>query len=397
MSGDVTRIEGTTKRLVAETASVIDATLALEGVTGPVALLGHSMASDIVIRQAIADERVAAVVAVSMYSETVTADRPERLLVITGAWERRLRVAALDSLRLVDPEAEENETAGNPAAGRLRRAAVAPGVGHVGVLYSPTSLREARKWIDDALGRESAGPVAATGVWIALLLVGIVLLAWPLSGLLPEGSGRPETPSRATFLLAVLLPAVLAPLILYPLEMRFLPVLVADYLVLHLLLYGLIALAILKWRGIGFGRPALLPTLALLVFGLGIFGLALDRYAASFLPHSGRIPIVLAMTLGALPFMLADGLLTEAGRASLWRRILARAAFLASLGLAVALDLERLFFLLIILPVILLFFVVFGLMGACVGRRTGSPMATGLALGLILAWALGVSFPLIAA
>ncbi len=397
MSGDVTRIEGTTQRLVAETASVIDATLALEGVTGPVALAGHSMASDIVIRQAIADQRVAAVVAVSMYSEAVTADTPDRLLIVTGAWERRLRAVALDTLRLVSPDAEEGETAESPTTGTLRRAAVAPSVEHVGVLYSPTSLREARRWIDDALGRESAGPVAATGAWIALLLVGIVLLAWPLSGLLPQGSDRPETPSRAAFLMAVLLPAVLTPIVLSPLEMRVLPVLVADYLALHLMLYGVIALAVLHRRGIGFGRPALLPSVALLVFGLGVFGLALDRYAASFVPHAGRIPIILAMTLGAVPFMLADGLLTEAGRARLWRRIFARLAFLASLGLAVALDFERLFFLLLILPVIVLFFLVFGLMGAFVGQRTGNPMATGLALGLILAWALGVSFPLITA
>ncbi len=397
MSGDVTRIEGTTKRLVAETASVIEAVLGLEGVTGPVALVGHSMASDIVIRLANAEERVAAVVAVSMYSEAVTADTPARLLIVTGAWERHLRSVALESLRLVDPQAEENETAENRATGTLRRAVVAPDVEHVGVLYSPTSLQEARRWIDDAFGRESSGPVAATGPWIALLLVGIVLLAWPLSGLLPEGSGRPETSTQRAFLLAVLLPAVLTPLVLYPVSMRVLPVLVADYLALHLLLYGLIALATLRKCGMRFGRPLLLPTVVLLAFGLGAFGLALDRYAASFVPHAGRIPIVLAMALGAVPFMIADSLLTEGGRAKLWRRLLARAAFFGSLGVAVALDFEGLFFLLIILPVILLFFLVFGLMGGCVGRRSGSPVSTGLALGLILAWALGVSFPLIAA
>ena len=397
MSGDVTRIEGTTQRLVAETASVIDAALALDGVTGSVVLLGHSMASDIVVRQAKADPRVAAVVAVSMYSEAVTAEAPDRLLIVTGAWESRLRAAALDALRLVDPEAEEGETAWNSANETRRRAVVAPRVEHVGVLYSQTSLRETRQWIDAAFGRRSSGPEGATGGWIALLLAGTLLLAWPLSALLPKDLDRPDRPDRRTFPAAVLLPAALTPLLLYPLELRVLPVLVADYLALHLLLYGLIALAILRWRGLRFGRPALLPTVVLVAFGLGVFGLALDRYAASFLPHAGRIPIILAMALGAVPFMIADGLLTEAGRAPLWRRLFVRAAFLASLALAVALDFERLFFLLIILPVILLFFLVFGLMGAWIGRRTGAPMATGLALGLILAWALGVSFPIIAA
>ena len=48
-----------------------------------------------------------------------------------------------------------------------------------------------------------------------------------------------------------------------------------------------------------------------------------------------------------------------------------------------------------IAPVILLFFLVFGLMGRWVAARAGAASA-GLALGLILAWALGVSFPLFA-
>ncbi len=394
MTGDITRIEGTTMRLLEQTAAVIDAALALDGVQADVALVGHSMASDIVIRQTIADPRVAATVAVSMYSEAISDEVPDRLLVITGEWEPGLREVAIDALRLVDPEAKEGDTvAGN---GVTRRAAVSPMVEHVGVLYSATSLREALAWIDAAFGRQSTGDVAATGGWIALLLVAIVVLAWPLSALLPKGDGRPPTPSARTFLAAILVPALLTPLILYPIELTILPVLVADYLMLHLLIYGLIALGILAWAGVRLGGFAWLATIALLAFGLGVFGLALDRYAASFVPHAGRIVLVLVIALGAVPFMVADSMLTEAGYARLWRRLAARFAFFGSLGLAVALDFERLFFLIIALPVIILFFVVFGLMGRWVGRRTGRASAPGIALGLILAWALAVTFPLVA-
>ncbi len=396
MSGDVTRIDGTTRYLVAETAAVIDAALALRGVTGPVALLGHSMATDILVRHARADPRVAAVVAVSMYSEAVTGTEPGRLLIVTGEWERRLRAAALDAMRLVDPAAEEGETVSDPRGATVRRAVVAPMVEHVGVLYSPTSLAEARAWLDRAFGRESVGPVTATGVWIVLLLAGIVALAWPLSALLPRRAGRPAAPDVATFLAAVCVPAAATPLLLYPVDTRVLPVLVADYLALHLLVYGAVMLAVLRFRGVRFGPYPLLPILVLVAYGLAAFGLALDRYAASFLPHADRIPIVLALGCGAVPFMLADGLVTEGGGARLWRRAAARAGFLASLGIAVALDFERLFFLVMILPVIVLFFLTFGTMGRWVGRRTGAPAAAGTGLGVLLAWALGVSFPLVA-
>ena len=94
--------------------------------------------------------------------------------------------------------------------------------------------------------------------------------------------------------------------------------------------------------------------------------------------------------------MLADALATDGGRAPLWQRIALRVGFLASLGLAVALDFEGLFFLIMIAPVIVLFYALYGLVGRWVAARQGA-MAAGIGLGLCLAWALGVSFPLFAA
>jgi len=89
--------------------------------------------------------------------------------------------------------------------------------------------------------------------------------------------------------------------------------------------------------------------------------------------------------------MLADAMLTA--QASAPRRLAIRAGFVLSLGLAVALDFEALFFLILIAPVMILFYLVFGTMGRDVAVRSGS-LSAGLALGVVLAWALGVSFPL---
>ena len=69
-----------------------------------------------------------------------------------------------------------------------------------------------------------------------------------------------------------------------------------------------------------------------------------------------------------------------------WRRLVARLAFVASLTAAALLDLDRLLFVLIILPVIVLFFLVLGPPGAWVARRSGAGAA-----------GLGVSFPLFVA
>lgn len=402
MSGDVSYVMGTTLVLMDELARVSDAALALPGADGRLALLGHSMASDIVVRQAVRDPRVGAVIAVSMFSLAVTKDQPRNLLIITGEWEAMLAHEAEKALRLADPAAVLGETVGDPVQGTARRAVLAPNVEHVSVLYSRTTLTEARDWLNASFGRNGTGDVPARGGWIALLLVSVVALGWPLAGALRRFRADVPPPDlpRGKFLVAILVPALATPLILWPLDVRFLPVLVADYLAMHFALFGLLALALVAAFG-GLRRGGVLTALALAVpvalFGIALFGGALDRYAASFVPVAGRIPVVLAMAAGAVPFMLADAMLTEGGRAPIWRAITVRGLALASLGLAVALDFEGLFFLIIILPIILLFFLLFGTVSGWIGRATWRPAAAGVGLGLFLAWALAVTFPLFAA
>lgn len=394
MSGDVTRIDGTTALLVEETLRVAEAARARWGAEdAPIALVGHSMASDIVIRAALRTE-ARAVVAISMYSEAVTATFPERLLIVSGAWEPHLRRNALKAVEAVDPDAGEGATTEGPI---LRRAAVAPFVEHVGVLYSPTTLREVRDWLDRAFGRDGAGaPVAAIGPWLVVLMGAIVALVRPLSRLLPAREAAPGPLPPRLFWGALIGPGVIAAVATGLIPLRALPVLVADALAFHLGLMGLMQLAVLRAAGVSFGRPDPAGLALLLGIGLGLFGLALDRYGASFLPIPERLPLIAVLALGTLPFMLADAALTEAGRASIARRIAARLALFASLAGAVALDPGRLFFIALLFPVIVLFFLVHGTMGRWVARRTGAATA-GMGLGLILAWAIGVSLPLFAA
>ncbi|MBU9699198.1 alpha/beta hydrolase [Rhodobacteraceae bacterium HSP-20] len=397
MSGDVTLVDGTTRLMVDELRTVARAALAHPRSDGRLAYLGHSMASDLVIRAAQQEPRAKATVAISMFSQAVTPTDPANLLILPGEWETRLGVEAMRVLHLTDPAATADQTVGDPARGTARRVTIAPGVEHVGVLYSATARRAATDWLNATFGRDMPAETDARGGWILLLLAAITALGWPLSALMPKGQGAPAPiPSRA-FWTATLAPAILTPLILAPFDTRFLPVLVADYLALHFALYGAITLYLLhRARRLTGQFPArvLLLSLAPAIFGILILGTALDRYVASFVPNAERATIILALALGAVPFFLADALLTEGGRASAFRTLAARGAFLASLVLAVALDFDRLMFLLIILPVILLFFLLFGTLSGWIGRRTALPAIAGLGFGLTLAWALGVTFPL---
>jgi pimeloyl-ACP methyl ester carboxylesterase len=391
MGGDVTSVEGTTRLLVDQTAEVI-AMARTRGDGAAVALLGHSMATDVLVRVAAETEGVGPLILLSPFSQAITATEPKDLLMIAGAWEARLSEFALEQVRQIDPEAGFGEVVGRD--GLRRMALQAPMVEHVAILHSRAAQRATLDWLNGFHGRDQGTNVPPTGWALIGLLTAITALFGPVARLLPRRE-TPDMPLSARGLaVAIGLPALAAPLLATQVETKVLPVLVADYLALHLMIYGVLQLAVLGWLRGRPGWPAPLAAGLLVVWTLGVFGLALDRYGANFWPTPERLAIIAALCLGAVPFMLADSWLAHG--AGLWRRVLARVGFLASLGIAVALDFGGLFFLLMIAPVIVLFFLSFGVMGRAVAQRSG-PMAAGLGLGLALAWALGVSFPLFSA
>jgi pimeloyl-ACP methyl ester carboxylesterase len=392
MSGDVSTIDGTTRLLVDQTLDVVEA---VADTGAPVGVLGHSMATDVLVRAAL-DGRVqiGPLVLLSAFSGAVTAQEPADMTLIAGQWEGRLRAFGLEAVRMIDPEAAEGDLVREGDV--VRKADFAPLTEHVSILHSRVAQQNALDWFNGSFAQDGETEIPASGWWLIGLLAGIVALARPLAQILPQrGVEAGGMSTRQVWAVAVG-PALTTPFLATWLNPKLLPVLVADYLALHLFIQGLLALALL-WR---FGvRPVAvspLGVLALLVWGLGAFGLALDRYGANFVPIPERLWVILALCMGTLPFMLADALATQGGQAPVWQRWLLRVCFFASLAIAVTLDFEGLFFLILIAPVMVLFYVVFGLMGRWVARRC-SPATSGVALGLILAWALGVSFPFFAA
>lgn len=385
MSGDVSSVDGTTRLLVEQTAELIDAVARDDE---PVALLGHSMATDILVRVAENRTNVGPVVLISAFSQEIDDQTPGNLLFVTGAWEPGLRRFAQESIQIVDPDASEGETAVNGPVSR--RAVVAPFTEHVSVLQSRAGRREALAWIDRAFGRPSDVTILPTGLAILGLLAGLVMIFPSICRLLPERKIADQPLSLVQTALILLVPVALSPLCAIVPIPDFLPVLVAGYLVLHLFVFGAVQLAFLRFWHVSAGALSW-ASLSILLLACAVFGFALDRYVANFFPTAERLRIIVFMMIGAIPFMAADAILTA--RQSFLKRLCTRVSFLASLGIAVAVDFENLFFLMLIAPVLILFYLVFGTMGREASNRAG-PLSSGLALGFVLAWALGVSFPL---
>jgi hypothetical protein len=407
LSGDVTKVDGATQKLLAQTRTVADYALSLPDADGSLALLGHSMASDLVVRYAQGDERVDATIAVSMFSPAVTATSPENLLIIVGGLERFLKQEAMRALGLVTETPEAGVTVGSPGDGSARRVAIADGVEHVGVLYSRESMRETIAWLDQVYGRTGSGYADARGPAIILLILGVVMLAWPLSKLLPVVS-RPATGASLPWrrlLPAAAIPAIATPLMLWWFPADFLGVLVGGYLAIHFLVYGLVTAACLWW--IGRTREASDPSRtnwATLVVGsfvatlyvAGLIALILDSYVTSFALTAPRVPLVFLMLAGTLSYFLADEWLTHGAETARGGHLFTRLCFLVSLGIAVALSFEDLFFLLIIAAVIVVYFLVYGLFSKWIYRATGHPAVGALANAVAFAWALAAVFPMLA-
>lgn len=418
MRGDITKETGITEALMAELGTVADYAQALPQTDGRLAVLGHSMASDIVVRYAQSSPDVTATIAVSLFSKTATATSPRNLLVIVGALEpamlrdEGLRVVGLTS----EAPAQAGQTYGSFDEGNARRMVLASGVEHIGVLYSRDSLVAARDWVNAAFDRTQGGAIDARGKWLALLFAGLTALAWPLSRLLPAIRLRRPRPGAGwgMLLLAALTPAVLTPLLLWKMPTDFLPILLGDYLALHFLLYGALTAAAHLWLRRRSGEPhhaqrnseartsarrgywqkALLAAAAVAAFEIVAFGLPIDTYMFSFLPIPQRWPLVAAIALGTIPYFVADEMFTDwANRRGFYA--VTKACFLLSLVIAIVLNPPKLFFLAIIVPAILILFLIYGILSRMNLRATGDPLPGALGNAALFAWAIAVTFPMI--
>jgi pimeloyl-ACP methyl ester carboxylesterase len=374
---------------------------------GRVALVAHSMGSDIAIRTAMTDPNIAATVALSTFAPGVQPRNPRNLLIVTGALEpAMLREEALRLASQAAPAgaARESVTYGDLAEGSARRAVFARNVEHIGVLYARESLAETLAWLDATFGRAAKDePFLDTrGPAIGLLFGGLLVLAWPLASLLPRVADPPPRRPVGWRIAGIgLLAAVATPLALLALPTDWLPLLLADYLVVHLAVFGAIVFAGTRlWlpgaapaaRGVPLAAAALLAA----AYGALVLGAAVDRHATAFLPMGERLGYAVVLLGGTLPFFLALGRATHGVGAAAWTLAVLKLCFLISLAGAIALDLGRLFFLIIIVPVILLFFAVHGRIAAWTTRATGHWAPGAIANAVALAAGIAASFPVVA-
>ncbi|MBK1703958.1 alpha/beta hydrolase [Halochromatium glycolicum] len=416
-------------------AAVVDYAAALPQYDGRLALLGHSMAGDIAVRYASTEAEtdpasmppqseptsgrpdrigVDALVAVSPYLSQELGpyqpgESPANMLFIYGAWEPEMihqqgREAVAAVAGLPPDQVAAGVTYGGQQSGSARRLVIADAVEHIGVLYSQQSLEAALSWLNQVFDHQGSGWVDRRGLWLGLYFLGVILLAWPLSRLLPRVSPQPLGAGLEwrRLLPVAALPALFTPLILRPVPSDFLSIAIADYIALHFAVYALLSgIALVLWgKRPKAERPQsslsalIIALVAVIVYLTLTIALPTDRYVAAFLPDPHRVLILIVLLTATALWFSIDEWITRGEGAARGAYAFTKGLFLASLMLAVALDLGQLFFLVIIIPAILILFIVFGLFSGWIYRRTGHPLVGALTNALIFAVAITASFPI---
>ena len=197
--------------------------------------------------------------------------------------------------------------------------------------------------------------IKITFVWILTLFAGIVIGSVAIARLIPKTKNYVIISVRQLWF-GLVLPTIIAPLIATSLNMNRMQVLVADYLMIHLAICGIIQITFLGVRKMVFTRINVLAVFIILLWGIFFFGFTVDRYAASFVPSLPRVYIILVLSFGTILVMVADAYVTDSGQGSFWVRLFARIALIPSLLAAAMIDPYDLTFIIIALLVFVLFF-----------------------------------------
>lgn len=436
-NGDLTDSEGRYAQLSATLDEVVG--LARERGDGRVGLLGHSMGSEAVARYAQQNPAIAAVVGVSLVYDEITPDSPPNLLVLTGALEAGLRPLALDiAAQAAAGAPETGVTYGEFTEDTARRVVFPPYVEHIGVLFSPVSLAETVAWFDTAFdrARRDTTYIDDRWLWLGVWYLAAFILFWPFSQLLQfYGPSRAvvvrtslSKPDRYWWWALALLPVVLTPVLLRLLPVSGgLPILVGGPLALHFAIYGgLTAGGLIVWQivrqqhkpvapaGAAPAAPAtpaplgkrltawwrqllMAMAVALLVVGYVFltFGVPTQFFLLNYFPPPARWSVAAVVFAAMLVYFLADEALTRSMPRPRGAYALTKLLFIISLVLAIALNPNQLFFLVLIAPLFVVYFIVYGIFSGQVYRRTGTIIAGALTNAVIFAWIVAAAFPLV--
>ena len=377
-----TEITGTTQQLVVQLSNIINFIHEKFGYDISISLIGHSMASDIVIR-ASANKRIKSVIAISPYSTGITRDFPKDLLLISGQFENHLRSHALQMVNSFKPGAKENTE--YRAENTRRKASFIENTGHVSVIYAPQTT----KIIIDWLKLENYNrPFWKTQIgWI---LVGLTFIVIGMSRLNVNLVNKTILVLENKRALRNILLATFFSILSGLIEIKLLPIYGFERIAIYFGSIGLfVYLFSFDYQTTKLKINFLLWLKLILCFGILCF--LIDRYIGSFTLSENRTTAFIALILPITLFCLVIEKLIATS--SIWVSILLR--FLPILGFSILLILfpEQYGLMFTTVLIYILYFLVFGYIGKHQRKKIGH-LKVGLTHGVFLSFAFAATNPI---
>ena len=394
-TGDITTVEGATQNFVKQTNSILTHYFRKYQKEAGV-IIGHSMASDIVIRSAKRNSKIEGVIGISTYSNAITPTEPKNLLILNGQWEPPLRNKAKDMLSVAGiKNPQESILYGNFQDGTARKAIAVKNSDHIGVLYSTKTQQEIIKWVKQLSSKNLEFIPNRIGLWAALLFSSLFISFILSLKFLPDRKLRKYQFKFGRFFFGNVMAAILIPYVLKIYTIKFLTLPAHNYLINHLLLTSVLLIILLP---IKFDK-SLLKSFNLYIFALlfifftFVLGGILDNYVSSFYISDSRIRSFVFLTLGCVPIMVIVQMFYQASKHGWIMGNIGKLSIILSLSISILLDFKQLFILGYAVILLIAFGLIFGFLANLINNKYNNFLSVGIANGLVLAWAFATALP----
>ena len=396
-SGSITELSGATEHFVKQTNSIINH---YKEVYEPekMILIGHSMASDIIMRTALKRTDIFSVIGISAYTDAITSKKPSNILILNGEWEPRLKLKAYDILTKIGiARPEENITYGSFNDGTARKISTIINADHVGILFSERTQIAIAEWFNEIFKSEIISNTNKMGIWIAILLSSIFMLILFFILSFPKLTFESFNVSFKNFILLSLFSSLVTPLLLSYGKIPFIYYSAQNHLINHLFLYTCMCWICVPLHSLGkFVRNGYLQLFSILVLIYTLMiGVALNSYVSTFIPlNFERLSLLAILLIGCVPYMMLVQVLRHSESNGWLMATMSNTLLILSLVLSIYLNFKELFLIGYSILLFILFSGVFGLLSTLIAKRTNNHLAIANANGVLLACAFATAIPL---
>ena len=394
-SGDVSNSEGPSVQFINQLNSVIDF-YKIKFSPSHIVLVGHSMATDIIIRTAASRRDITSLIALSAYTNEKLTEKIPNILVLNGEWENNLVKKTKElfiSSGIKNPEL--NKIYNEPKTNFLRKMSSIKNSEHVGILYMPNTQKEIGQWFVELGLSELPHKINHIGLLLVFIILNLFFLFLLILRFFPQKKTLVLTIHKTKLFAFIIIVVLVLPFLQFIIPFKVTSFPVFDYLMIFFCIVGMLSyfLTPVSFEKTVIDSFNVYSFFFLIFFFLGLFGYFIDNYISTFIGDGGRIYIFGLLLVPCLCFSLSFQKIYQVKNHWLYVNLI-KLSIVVSLGIAVFLNFDDLFLLSYAILLLLLYWILFGFLSSLFNRRHFNLLSNSFSNGIVLAWTLSTTLPL---